>query len=703
MQQTGEPNGIDRCDDEPSAGKPFYGGPSASKTYDERFAQVGGDDNPLPHLKDEHTPQGLAYWPDWDPAGHPGDDLLLVTSYYDSKDDDDDTAEEAWIYGIDAATGAHVGTAGIAASHVGGIAIYKDWAYVSAQGSAAVNRFDLAKLRDSLNEPGDDLLDPVGEPEKVAAAAFLTTDGSTLYAGPYKGANDEDQPFLRSYAIQEDGSIEDLGTRRFLVPRRTQGMTIANGKFIYSTSPYFGDHKRSYLFVVDERTDFDPDAAECFRAPSMTEELVTHDDKLYLAFESGSVRFPEKEGAEPPDNRIEHLHVGMLDAGDGPDEGDTKTTYTGPAESDYHDPFTATAQLVDRGGPTEDVRLDFILGEGGDGQTCSGTTDSAGVASCSLTPTQRPGATTLTVRFAGAPGLGASSDTVPFTVTKQQTAVRYTGPERLANGTSARLSAVLTEESTEGAPVAGRPVTLALGEGGARQACTGETDGDGVAACVIDVVNQPLNDAATVPVSVAFDGDAFYQPSNATATALLEYYTGRAYGLTAEAGLLGVRVPPTPDTGPVRTAQATRTDPGCTAEASVPLLLRSGTLCARVVTSLAPGTSRATATVENATIGLPGLPVIEIEGATARSTSTCGAATGKTDLRLRVAGKLIDVTGEPNAVIDLPGAARLVINEHHPVPDADHGVTVNALHLTTAGGVDVVLASATSGVHNCAT
>ncbi len=702
-----EPNEVEKeCEDDQSD-SPFYGEPSASKTYDSRFTQLGsGAGSEYPELDLEHTPQGLAYWKDWDPEGHPGEDLLLVTSYFEAKVDP--PAKGAWIYGMDAATGEHVGTARIAPSHVGGIAVYQRWAYVSAEGSAAVNRFDLGKLRDDLNgEEEDPELKPEGTHD-VAAAAFLTTDGSILYAGPYEGVNDDD-PFLRSYAIQDDGSLEDLGARRFLVPRRTQGMAIANGKFIYSTSPYFGDQKLSYIFEVPERTDFDPAAATCYRAPSMSEEIVTHDDKLYLAFESGSARFPIDENADPPDNRIRHIHVGEPPSdGDGPDEGETKTEYTGPTEADFHDPFTATARLTDRGGPTSGATLDFTLGEGGGTQNCSGTTDSQGVASCSLTPTQAAGTTTLTVRFAGGAGLGASSDTVPFTINKQQTAVRYTGPERVANGTPARLSAVLTEESTEGPPVAGRPVTLALGDGEARQECTGTTDGDGVAACTVDPVNQPLNDEATVPVSVAFGGDAFYQGSTASATVLLEYYTGRAYGLTADIdllGLVGVNEPPTPDTGAVRTAQATRTDPGCATGLGTPLL-RAEILCPQVVTSLAPGTSRATATVADATIGLPGLPVIEIEGATAHSTSTCGSggsASGRTDLKLRIGGDLVEVSGEANAVIELPGAARLVVNEQRPVPGADHGLTVNAVHFTALGGAaDVVLGSATSDVHNCA-
>jgi len=42
----------------------------------------------------------------------------------------------------------------------------------------------------------------------------------------------------------------------------------------------------------------------------------------------------------------------------------------------------------------------------------------------------------------------------------------------------------------------------------------------------------------------------------------------------------------------------------------------------------------------------------------------------------------------------------LVFNEQVPVPGADQGLTVNAVHLK-ALGLLVVLASATSDIHNC--
>lgn len=56
----------------------------------------------------------------------------------------------------------------------------------------------------------------------------------------------------------------------------------------------------------------------------------------------------------------------------------------------------------------------------------------------------------------------------------------------------------------------------------------------------------------------------------------------------------------------------------------------------------------------------------------------------------------------PNSGIDLGGAARLILNEQLLVPSADHGLTVNAVHLTQLGGaVDVVVGASSSDIHNC--
>lgn len=369
--------------------------------------------------------------------------------------------------------------------------------------------------------------------------------------------------------------------------------------------------------------------------------------------------------------------------------------YTGPVTASYHQAFTASARVTEGGSPASGRAVSFRLGQGGGTQECQATTGSDGSARCRLVPSQVPGPTTLTVTSGGA------SISVPFTVTRAPTAVAYTGPKHVANGVPAHLSARLTEQG--GAPIGGRPVTIALGRGSSRQHCTATSDGSGAASCTIGVLNQPLTAAATVPVTVSFGGDAFYLPSQASASVRLEYYTGRAFGMSASVhpAVLTVRIPPSPDTGKVRVAKAITTTTPCTASVSA-VLVTAGTLCPRVTTHLAPGTSTATATVSDVTVGLPGVPVIELSGVRATSTSTCGSAAGAVSLTVRVAGTRIAVSTAPGSGVRLPGGTRLIVNEQRPVPGADFGLTVTAARLILPGGLGkVTIASATSDAHNC--
>ncbi|THV34683.1 choice-of-anchor P family protein [Glycomyces buryatensis] len=718
------------CETEPG-GEVFYptnpeGSPSASASaeYNERFAQVGEDDDTLPFLRDLAPggtsfwiPQGLAYWPDWDGQGK---DLLLVGAYRDGYD--------SIIYGIDPETGKTIGTVKTTEGHLGGIVVLGDWAYVgSGQPTVSIRRYGLDQLRDGIKEgaqngvPLEDMPSATYRDQDVEGSGWLGTDGETIYAGRYERSDDLLAPIMRQYEIGEGGVLVQIGNE-YVVPLGTQGMAVVDGDYYFSVGPDHttGGKQRSYLYRVDEEDMgeniyFGPPhgqlfklASACFSAPSMSEGIGRNGDEVYLAFESGTQEYADGDAA----NEVEHIHVGQLGSDGDDDDGDdgdlpgSTTSYTGPTEADFHDEFTASARLTDGDGPVSGERVDFELGSGGGSQSCGATTDAEGVAACALTPTQRPGQTTLTASFGGSSDLASSQDTVSFTVSKQETALRYTGPERVANGTPTELSGILTEETHDGPPVADRSVTLALGEGDDRQSCDAVTNGDGEAACEIESVDQPLNEEATVPVNLSFDGDDYYESSSVDDTVLLEYYTGRAFGLSAEVDLLdlGAGLEPTPDTGPIRTADATENDPGCVADVST-LVISAESVCPQVTTSLAPGTSTSTTSVQNAEIGLPGLPVIEIEGATARSTSTCdagGSADGATDLTLRVGGDAVEITGEANATVDLGGAAKLVVNEQEPVSGADHGLTVNAVHLTAAdGAVDIVIASATSDVHNC--
>ena len=377
----------------------------------------------------------------------------------------------------------------------------------------------------------------------------------------------------------------------------------------------------------------------------------------------------------------------------------TSIAYNGPTTADYHDGFTASA-AVTGGGPVSGGTVTFTLG----GASCTAPATS-GSASCGLTPVDPAGGVTLHADYSGDGTHLASSTTAGFTITKEETTVAYTGPKHVANGVPATLSGVLKEDGT--APIAGRQVRIALGTGASEQDCTGTTDGSGNASCTITTVDQPLTDAATVPVALAFDGDAYYRPSNASATVRLEYYTGRSYGLSANVDLLlaQLSIPPTPDTGPIRIAKASSTTTPCSVSLNT-LLINADALCANVTTTLAPGTSRATATAQDVSIGIPGIPVIGISGLTATSVSSCTGTSGSATLTLTIAGVPVTVPTAPNSVIGLAGGAQLVINEQTPVPGADFGTTVNAVHLTLPGllggnAVDVVVGSATSDAHNC--
>jgi hypothetical protein len=80
----------------------------------------------------------------------------------------------------------------------------------------------------------------------------------------------------------------------------------------------------------------------------------------------------------------------------------------------------------------------------------------------------------------------------------------------------------------------------------------------------------------------------------------------------------------------------------------------------------------------------------------ATATAVLGGAGSGTSLidNLSIGGVPIAVTGAPNQTVPIPGG-RVVVNEQTVSPA---GTTVNALHATVLGVVDVVIASATAGI-----
>src|SRR5439155_13873067 len=87
-----------------------------------------------------------------------------------------------------------------------------------------------------------------------------------------------------------------------------------------------------------------------------------------------------------------------------------------------------------------------------------------------------------------------------------------------------------------------------------------------------------------------------------------------AFGLTANVtsvlGLVLVNVPPLPDTGSISTTTSSTTSTPCVA--TLGGLVSADVLCANVTTVAFPGKSTASASVADATVDVPGIPVVTL-------------------------------------------------------------------------------------------
>ncbi len=206
---------------------------------------------------------------------------------------------------------------------------------------------------------------------------------------------------------------------------------------------------------------------------------------------------------------------------------ESKLVYTGATTSHYHDSLTASATLTDSdgGAPIAMKTVTFTLGVG---DTCHAVTSLAGVASCSITPTQT-GTKTMAASFTGDTDYVASSDSTSFTITPEETTMAYTGPlVILASSGGATLTAKLVEDgandsdgdSGSPAPNPAEPVTLSIGS----QTCTATTTSTGTVTCSIPSVTVPLGPQT---VGASFGGDAFYQASSDSKTAIVFAFPSR--------------------------------------------------------------------------------------------------------------------------------------------------------------------------------
>ena len=115
----------------------------------------------------------------------------------------------------------------------------------------------------------------------------------------------------------------------------------------------------------------------------------------------------------------------------------TVAAYTGPASGTYHLAMTVSGTLRDSLTNTAIAGETLTIGFGTD--TCTGVTNAAGAASCTLTPQQVPGPYVATASYAGSTQyVGTTSPGVAFTLNKRGTVLDVTGPSNIANTTRPR-------------------------------------------------------------------------------------------------------------------------------------------------------------------------------------------------------------------------------------------------------------------------
>jgi uncharacterized protein DUF4114 len=185
----------------------------------------------------------------------------------------------------------------------------------------------------------------------------------------------------------------------------------------------------------------------------------------------------------------------------------TTLTYTGDTTADYHDTTTLSAVLQDtHGNKLSGETISFTLGS----QSCAGTTDATGTASCTIASVSgTPGPTTVMATFAGdGNDLSSNSGAQPFTITKEETTTTYTGPTTSDYHDLVTVSATLKEDGTT--PIGGATISFTLGTGGGSQVCSGITDATGNASCSV----TPTDAAGPATIQASFAGNTNYLPSS---------------------------------------------------------------------------------------------------------------------------------------------------------------------------------------------
>jgi hypothetical protein len=179
-------------------------------------------------------------------------------------------------------------------------------------------------------------------------------------------------------------------------------------------------------------------------------------------------------------------------------------TYTGATRGEFQATVNLSATLVDPrdGSAVAGRQITFTLGA----QSCTATTDQAGLARCLLVLQQRPGAYTVTASFAGDSVFAPATVSAPFTIDKGRTTTTLTSSANPSDfGQDVTFTATVTAVNrgavAPGGSVGFRRSIIGLG--------TRSLDPGGRAVLTVPVLQVGRND-----ITAAYGGDDFFLGSS---------------------------------------------------------------------------------------------------------------------------------------------------------------------------------------------
>jgi hypothetical protein len=197
----------------------------------------------------------------------------------------------------------------------------------------------------------------------------------------------------------------------------------------------------------------------------------------------------------------------------------TALAYTGAITGDYDDAVTLAATLTDTSASpasgVSGVPVTLSLGT----QSCTGTTDNTGTATCSVTLNQTPGKVTVSASFSGnSTYLPSSTTPALFTIGTEETALTIASPSALAvNAVS--VSARLLEDGRTVPNPGGQTVTFTATPSNGGSPVTGTATIDATGTATTTLALPP----GSYSLTASFGGDGFYQPATAGPQTLYVY------------------------------------------------------------------------------------------------------------------------------------------------------------------------------------